>query len=205
MVQSICYNQPHFHSLIYMFYITYGIQCGACCNQTFCRASEEYIFPEVTTRTASTRLLYGCLSLHISFSSVQLNVSLCTIEFSLAQSLRSRRFNVPSIFTQDGQERAEQRGGEEVQGEGEEGEGREGADAEEEGGAQEGERKEEEGDRGYEGAKKEHGKHVQSDGQSEPELWPTPFCEEVLMTLWSQDLEIGMCSSCENKIELFCC
>ena len=143
------------------------------------------------------------------YRSVQLStaqrVSLSTVEFSSCQSLRSRRIDVTFTFTQDGQERAEQRGGEEVQGEGEEGEGREGADAEEEGGAQEGERKEEEGDRGYEGAKKEHGKHVQSDGQSEPELWPTPFCEEVPMTLWSQDLEIGMCSNCENKIELFCC
>ena len=146
------------------------------------------------------------------YRSVQLStaqrVSLSTVKFSSGQTLRSRRsrrINVTSTFTQDGQERAEQRGGEEVQGEREEGEGREGADAEEEGGAQEGERKEEEGDRGYEGAKKEHGKHVQSDGQSEPELWPTPFCEEVPVTLWSQDLEIGMCSNCENKIELFCC
>ena len=108
-------------------------------------------------------------------------------ESKSAQRVRStsRRIKVKTKSTEDGPERAEKRGREEVQGEGEAGEGGEGGEVEEDGGGQEGEGAQAEGDRGHEGANKKHSRHVQNVGKSQSELWSKSSSEEILVIAWS--------------------
>ena len=108
-------------------------------------------------------------------------------EFKSAERVRStsRRIKVTIKSTEDGPERAEKRGREEVQGEGEAGEGGEGGEVEEDRGGQEGEGAQAEGDRGHEGANKKHSRHVQNVGKSQSELWSKSSSEEILVIAWS--------------------
>ena len=111
----------------------------------------------------------------------------------------SRRTEITSQITQDGQERAEEGGGEKVQGEGEAGEGGEGGEVEEDGGGQEGEGAQAEGDRGHEGANKKHSRHVQNVGKSQSELWSKSSSEEILVIAWSLREKWLRVEECDNE------
>ena len=122
-------------------------------------------------------------------------------EFKSAQRVRStsRRIKVKTKSTEDGPERAEKRGREEVQGEGEAGEGGEGGEVEEDRGGQEGEGAQAEGDRGHEGANKKHPRHVQNVGKSQSELWSKSSSEEILVIAWSLREECLRVEECDNE------
>ena len=115
-----------------------------------------------------------------------------------------RRTEITFQITKDGQERAEQGGGEEVQGEREAGEGREGGEVEEDGGGEAGEREEEERDRGGERANKKHGRPAQRDGQAQSQLWSTSFREEILVSFCEKCVVEDVHCVTIKDIQFFC-